>query len=80
MTVRVERPAPHVAELVMDRPEARNALSTDQARRLGEAARALAADSEVSVVVLHDVPDAERVHTEISQLLFGTDPSGRPRA
>lgn len=52
MTVRVERPAPHVAELVMDRPEARNALSTEQARRLGEAARALAADPAVSVVVL----------------------------
>ena len=52
MTVRVERPAPRVAELVMDRPEAKNALSTDQAHRLGEGARALAAEREVSVVVL----------------------------
>ena len=52
MTVRVERPAPRVAELVMDRPEARNALSTEQARRLTAAARSVAADPEVSVVVL----------------------------
>ena len=52
MTVRVEQPAPRVAELVMDRPEAKNALSTDQARQLGEAARALAEDPDVSVVVL----------------------------
>jgi enoyl-CoA hydratase/carnithine racemase len=52
MTVRVERPAPHVAELIMDRPEALNALSTDQARRLRDAARELAADRRVSVIVL----------------------------
>jgi hypothetical protein len=30
------------------------------------------------MVVLADVPDAEQVHTEISDLLFGTDPRGRP--
>ena len=29
-------PRPHVAELIMDRPEALNALSTDQARRLSD--------------------------------------------
>jgi enoyl-CoA hydratase/carnithine racemase len=52
MTVRIERPAPHVAELVMDRPEALNALSTDQARRLRDAAREVAADRQVSVMVL----------------------------
>ena len=52
MTVRVERPAPHVAELIMDRPEALNALSTDQARRLRDAAREVAADRLVSVLVL----------------------------
>ena len=44
MTVRVERPAPHVAELVMDRPEALNALSTDQAGRLRDAVREVAAE------------------------------------
>ena len=52
MTVRVERPAPHVAELIMDRPEALNALSTDQARRLWNAVREVGADRQVSVVVL----------------------------
>jgi enoyl-CoA hydratase/carnithine racemase len=52
MTVHIERPAPHVAELVMDRPEALNALSTDQARRLREAALEVAADRGVSVMVL----------------------------
>src|SRR3712207_6718609 len=52
MTVRIERPAPHVAEMIMDRPEALNALSTDQARRLRNAAREVGADRQVSVVVL----------------------------
>jgi enoyl-CoA hydratase/carnithine racemase len=52
MTVRIERPAPHVAELVMDRPEALNALSTDQARRLLDAAREVAADRQVGVMIL----------------------------
>ena len=52
MTVRVERPAAHVAELIMDRPEALNALSTDQARRLRDAVQEVAADRQVSVVVL----------------------------
>jgi enoyl-CoA hydratase/carnithine racemase len=52
MTVRVERPAPHVAELIMDRPEALNALSTDQARRLADAVREVRANRAVSVVVL----------------------------
>ena len=36
--------------------------------------------AEDGTVALHDVPDAERVHTEISQLLFGSDPNTRPRA
>jgi uncharacterized membrane protein YdbT with pleckstrin-like domain len=34
--------------------------------------------AEDGMVVLHDVPDAEHVHTEISELLFGTDPRGGP--
>jgi uncharacterized membrane protein YdbT with pleckstrin-like domain len=34
--------------------------------------------AEDGTVVLDDVPDAEHVHTEISQLLFGSDPYGRP--
>ena len=52
MTVRVERPAPHVAELIMDRPEALNALSTDQASRIRDAVRELGADRQISVVLL----------------------------
>ena len=34
--------------------------------------------AEDGMVVLSDVPDAERVHTEISELLFGTDSRGGP--
>ena len=52
MTVRIERPAPGLAELVMDRPEALNALSTEQASRLITAARELAGEPETSVVII----------------------------
>ena len=68
MTVRIERPAEHIAELVMDRPEARNALSTEQARRLVEAAGAVADDPTVSVVVLASaVPDAFCVGADLKE-------------
>jgi enoyl-CoA hydratase/carnithine racemase len=52
MTVEVGRPAAHVAEVIMNRPEALNALSTDHVRRLGSAAAELAADDQVSVVII----------------------------
>jgi enoyl-CoA hydratase/carnithine racemase len=52
MTVKIGRPSAHVAEVIMNRPEAMNALSTDQVRRLGEAAGQLAADDQVSVVII----------------------------
>ena len=52
MTVEIGRPSAHVAEMIMNRPEAMNALSTDQVRRLGEAAGQLAADDQVSVVII----------------------------
>ena len=52
MTVRIERPAPGLAELIMDRPEALNALSTEQASRLITAARELAGEPETSVVII----------------------------
>ncbi|MFD7614908.1 enoyl-CoA hydratase/isomerase family protein [Streptomyces sp. NPDC059828] len=42
----------HVAELVLDRPKAMNAVSTDMARSIGAACEALAADSSVRVTVL----------------------------
>ncbi len=52
MTVELGRPAAHVAEVIMNRPEALNALSTTQVRRLGDAANQLAADDQVSVVII----------------------------
>lgn len=42
----------HVAELVLDRPKAMNAVSTEVARGLAEACAALAADRDVRAVVL----------------------------
>ncbi|PSJ27412.1 enoyl-CoA hydratase [Streptosporangium nondiastaticum] len=42
----------HVAELVLDRPKAMNAVSSELARRLAEATSVLAADGSVRVVVL----------------------------
>jgi enoyl-CoA hydratase/carnithine racemase len=52
MTVEIGRPSAHVAELIMNRPEALNALSTEQLRRLGQTATQLAADDQVSVVIV----------------------------
>jgi enoyl-CoA hydratase/carnithine racemase len=52
MTVEVGRPSAHVAEVIMNRPEALNALSTDHVQRLGDAATQLAADDQVSVVII----------------------------
>ncbi|GGJ66397.1 enoyl-CoA hydratase/isomerase family protein [Streptomyces brasiliensis] len=42
----------HVAELVLDRPKAMNAVSTGMARSIGGACAALGADRDVRVVVL----------------------------
>jgi len=52
MTIELGQPSAHVAEVIMNRPEALNALSTDQLRRLGDAATQLAADDQVSVVII----------------------------
>ena len=52
MTVELEQPSAHVAEMIMNRPEVLNALSTDQVRRLGDAATQLAADGQISVVII----------------------------
>ncbi|MGD7786728.1 enoyl-CoA hydratase/isomerase family protein [Propionibacteriaceae bacterium Y1700] len=52
MSVRIDRHDHHIAELVMDRPEAMNAISTDQAARIAEATAELAADDTVRVVLL----------------------------
>ncbi|MFF3461305.1 enoyl-CoA hydratase/isomerase family protein [Streptomyces sp. NPDC002619] len=42
----------HVAELVLDRPKAMNAVSSEMARSIGSACAALAADRDARVVVL----------------------------
>ena len=52
MTVELGQPSAHVAEVVMNRRDVLNALSTDQVRLLGETARKLAADDQVSVVII----------------------------
>ena len=49
-------------------------------RMLGCGTLNISTAAEDGVVVLADVPDVEHVHTEISDLLFGTDPYGRPPA
>jgi enoyl-CoA hydratase/carnithine racemase len=52
VSVRVERPAPLVAELTLDRPEALNAISTDVARQLAVACEEILEDDALSAVVL----------------------------
>jgi enoyl-CoA hydratase/carnithine racemase len=55
--VSIARPASHVAELIMNRPEALNALSTRQARLLIDAYAALADDPQLSVVIIASASD-----------------------
>jgi enoyl-CoA hydratase/carnithine racemase len=50
--VRLERDTEHVAEIVLDRPEALNAVSTELARQLRAVCGAVAADASVRAVVL----------------------------
>jgi len=52
VSVRIGRPAEAVGELVLDRPEALNAISTAQAGAIISACRELAADGGLSVVIL----------------------------
>lgn len=52
VTVNRHDDAPGVTELVLDRPEAHNAISTDHARQLAAATAEVAADPSVRVVVL----------------------------
>jgi enoyl-CoA hydratase/carnithine racemase len=52
VSVRIARPAPRVAELIMDRPEALNAISTAQAEALAAASDELAVDRSVAVVIV----------------------------
>ncbi|MCX4447212.1 enoyl-CoA hydratase/isomerase family protein [Streptomyces sp. NPDC087866] len=52
VVVRAHEGLEHVAELVLDRPKAMNAVSTDMARSIAAACDALAADRDVRVTVL----------------------------
>ena len=52
VTVRKPADAPHVAELVLDRPAALNAVSTAMARAIADATAALASDGSLRAVVL----------------------------
>jgi enoyl-CoA hydratase/carnithine racemase len=52
VSLRVERPSPLVAEVILDRPEALNAISTESARQLTEVCEELLIDSQLSGVVL----------------------------
>jgi enoyl-CoA hydratase/carnithine racemase len=51
-TIVDERPAPHVARIVLNRPEARNAQDTRMLYELNDAFAAAARDDEVKVIVL----------------------------
>ncbi|RLU80806.1 enoyl-CoA hydratase [Streptomyces griseocarneus] len=50
--IAIRRHDRHVAELVLDRPKAMNAVSEEMAARIAEATAALAADASVRTVVL----------------------------
>jgi enoyl-CoA hydratase/carnithine racemase len=64
----------HVAELVLDRPSAMNAVSTAMAQALGEAAAALAADRDVRcVVVTSSHPKAFCVGADLKERNSFTD-------
>jgi enoyl-CoA hydratase/carnithine racemase len=68
MSVRIDRPSTSVAELIMDRPEAMNALSTEQARAIALACAELADDPALVVVVLTSaVPKAFCVGADLKE-------------
>ncbi|HET7399739.1 MAG TPA: enoyl-CoA hydratase-related protein [Intrasporangium sp.] len=76
--VRVSRPEgpdlAHVAEIVLDRPAALNAVSTDMARAIAAAARAVAADEALRCVVLSSShPTAFCVGADLKERATFTD-------
>jgi enoyl-CoA hydratase/carnithine racemase len=75
VSVRIERFSSSVAELIMDRPEALNALSTDQARAIALACAEIAGDPALVVVVLSSaVPKAFCVGADLKERgRFGDD-------
>lgn len=74
--VRIERHGDggHVAELVLDRPEAMNAISTEMAHALGRATRVLAEDATVRAVVVSSThPKAFCVGADLKERNSFTD-------
>ena len=56
--IRVDRGADHVARIVLDRPEAKNALTAEMRDELVASVRAARTDSEVRAVLITGVGDA----------------------
>jgi enoyl-CoA hydratase len=81
-TIRLERPGDRVARIALARPEARNAQSVELLYELNDAFDQLAADDEVSVIVLaadgphfssgHDLRDADWQTTLQERRTVGT--------
>ena len=74
--VRITRhgPGDHIAELVLDRPEAMNAVSTQMARDLGAACAELCADQDVRVVLVTSTsPKAFCVGADLKERSSFTD-------
>lgn len=72
--VRVERHGEHVAELVLDRPEALNAVSAALASELGDVTSALAVDPSVrAVVVSSSTPKAFCVGADLKERAGSSD-------
>lgn len=66
--------APHVAELVLDRPDAMNAISTAVARAIAEAVKEIEADSDVRAVLLtSSSPKAFSVGADLKERNSFTD-------
>jgi enoyl-CoA hydratase/carnithine racemase len=66
-SVRLERREPGVAWIVIDRPNARNAMSKAMWLRFGEHVRALAGDPSVRVLVVTGGPDAFVAGADIAE-------------
>lgn len=72
--VRIDHPAEHVAELVLDRPAAMNAVSTGMALAIAEATGTLGADDSVhAVVVSSSHPKAFCVGADLKERNVLTD-------
>ncbi len=56
-TMRIERPGDHLVELIMDRPEALNAISSAQAEIIASACAQVSKDRTVRVVMLSSALD-----------------------